>query len=142
MVIDDDFTISTDWRIRVNQGGYAHIRSYQGVANKKSTFKYMFVHRVVVNANKEDFVDHINGNKLDNRLENLRICSNLQNQWNRMAKGYHKTKQGTFSAHIVTSGKTKYLGVFEDEWRAAMAYKIAHVNKCGKFSPYFNEITK
>lgn len=45
--------------------------------------KQKYLHRVVMNE-FEQYVDHINGNTLDNRKDNLRICSNADNLKNRV----------------------------------------------------------
>lgn len=71
-------------------------------------------------------VDHINGDKLDNRISNLRVCTKSQNQMNRKAKGYslHK-RSGLYQARIGVSGKEVYLGWFEKENEARAAYEEA-----------------
>jgi hypothetical protein len=69
-------------------------------------------------------VDHINGIRHDNRLENLRLVNNQQNQWNRTtAKGYYWNKQHRkWKAQLKVDGKTQFLGYFDTEEAAHEAY--------------------
>ena len=88
------------------------------------------VHRLIAIAflglNNEDktiFVDHINRNKTDNRLENLRLLSNQKNQFNSNAKGYYLIKSsGKFQSQIYINGKHICLGTFETKEEAQQAY--------------------
>lgn len=48
------------------------------------------MHRMILNAKPEQVVDHINGNGLDNRRENLRICSREENAKNRRVSRNNK----------------------------------------------------
>lgn len=41
-----------------------------------------YIHRVIMKAKPREYVDHINGNPADNRRQNLRIVTNMQNCWN------------------------------------------------------------
>lgn len=59
-----------------------------------------------------EFVDHINHNKLDNRKSNLRIVTRAQNQMNVDYKGVSKTKSGKYYAHIKLNQKLLNLGVY------------------------------
>jgi len=78
------------------------------------------------------FVDHINGNKTDNRLCNLRLATNKQNQENRPApknttSGYrgvcwHKTAQ-KWMARVCHHGKRETIGFFDTAESAYEAYK-------------------
>lgn len=85
---------------------------------------YMFLHRFLKNAKKEDTVDHIDGNPLNNRLSNLRFCSlkqNCQNTRNRPKPngvvGVKKDKRckSSYRAQIYFSSN-KHIGkTFRDE---------------------------
>lgn len=72
-------------------------------------------------------IDHINGDGLDNRLENLRLVTNRENQLNRRAdkgrayKGVYKKGRG-FKAEITHDGERHYVGYFKTAERAALEY--------------------
>lgn len=78
------------------------------------------------------FIDHINGNPLDNRLENLRLATNSQNQQNRPApknntSGYrgvtwHKSAN-KWMARICYKRKRITIGLFDNAEDAYKAYK-------------------
>lgn len=69
-----------------------------------------------------DVIDHINGDRKDNRLENLRNVTLQQNQFNRKnTKGYYKVKT-KFRAMIRSNKKAIHLGYFFTEEEAREAY--------------------
>jgi hypothetical protein len=77
-------------------------------------------------------VDHVNHDTLDNRKENLRVCSHRQNLQNMNVKKTSKFpgvrfdhKSRRWVAQIQIEGKRKYLGQFTDERGAAKAYERA-----------------
>lgn len=77
-------------------------------------------------------IDHINGNKTDNRIENLREATTSENGQNRAANKNTKTgfkgvtaHNKKFRAEITHQGKTHYLGVFMTAKEASEAYKKA-----------------
>ena len=73
-------------------------------------------------------VDHINGNRSDNRIENLRAASHSQNCMNRKNRGsaskgcYWQPKRNKWIAQIGFNGKRITIGYFDTLEDAAMAY--------------------
>ncbi len=82
-------------------------------------------------------VDHINGDKLDNRRANLRVVTNQQNHENRQGgrgtsryRGvyFHKAS-GKWMARYKLNQKTHYVGPYDDEYEAAIAaYEARRAN--------------
>lgn len=63
------------------------------------------LHRYITNCPKNKIVDHINHNTLDNRKQNLKICTHFENQQNLRSK---KTEQtGVFFRKRIQRGKLK-----------------------------------
>ena len=83
--------------------------------------------------------DHINRNRTDNRIENLRECSRVQNLQGRRSsrkhRGVYRSSPNRWSARIIVSGKGLYLGSFKSEKDAALAYARAAVDHFGAFAP-------
>lgn len=68
-------------------------------------------------------IDHINGIRSDNRIENIRECNRSENAQNRSCRGTTYAKRlGKWRAQITVSYKNIYLGVFESESLAHLAY--------------------
>lgn len=69
-----------------------------------------------------DYIDHINQDSLDNRIENLRACSqstNLRNQ--RKIKGFHKFGN-KYRAQASVGNKTRHIGTYASAQEAREAY--------------------
>lgn len=95
----------------------------------KSTRKQL-LHRILIEPRADRIVDHINGDRMDNRISNLREITVYQNSWNRKAikedgfRGVAK-KGKKFCARITTHGRRKYLGTFDTFEEAVEARKQA-----------------
>jgi hypothetical protein len=96
-----------------------------------------------MNAQKGILVDHRNGNGLDNRRINLRLCTDAQNRANRRLQRNNKSgfkgvflnaKNGKFLAHVQVNKKTFYLGSFVSPIDAAKAYDKAAKLHFGEFA--------
>jgi len=102
------------------------------------------IHKLMQKAfmdDKTSYIDHINGDKSDNRLENLRVCTQQQNNFNRKKsggtskyKGVSKVKSGKWVVYIKKNRKNNNLGCFECEIEAAKVYDEAAKKKFGEFA--------
>jgi len=88
----------------------------------------------------EDQIDHIDGNRGNNKWNNLRAATASQNQANRVyepgasgARGVHKHGNG-WRAKIKLNGKIRYLGTFPTVEEAAEAYKRARIELFGEYN--------
>ena len=105
--------------------------------------KIQYLHRLVMDAPKKVQVDHIDGNKLDCRRTNLRLCTHAGNMRNcRMRKNntsgrkgvsWHR-KSGKWQAQIRVNGKLIHIGLFEFPDEAATAYDQAAMKLHGEFA--------
>jgi hypothetical protein len=106
------------------------------------TNNHLALHRHVMNYTGKDFVDHINGNTLDNRKENLRILTPKQNAMNRTSGkntsskyiGVHlNRKTNRWVSRINTNGRNIHLGTFDTEIEAAKARDEYTIKLFGEF---------
>ena len=108
--------------------------------------KHVWMHRALLGLaapdNRTNDTDHINGNGLDNRRFNLRVCTRSQNQFNRhRASSYSGFKgvwwdkyAGVWRADIRTNGIVTSLGSFTIAEDAAAAYDKAAIELHGAFA--------
>ena len=68
-------------------------------------------------------IDHIDRNKLNNNIDNLRVVTATENQYNTEHKGYYWNKRDTiWMSAITVDGKKIHLGCFVIEEEARNAY--------------------
>ena len=92
--------------------------------------KHMSLHRIVASAflgldmsDTKIQIDHINGVRNDNRIDNLRLVNNQQNGFNTKALGYYWHKPAKkWVAQIKLDGRDIYLGLFVNPEDARQAY--------------------
>lgn len=92
---------------------------------------------------KGNVIDHINRNRLDNRIENLRLATASQNRMNSTKKRNSKNKykgvaqdKGSrkWKAYIGYNKKQIHIGMFETEEEAYQAYLIKAKELFGEFA--------
>jgi len=112
-----------EWKGSIRTDGYKML----------SLGKRIFYHRLVYYIHNQEWdihdsstdnsIDHIDRDKLNNNIENLRVVTNQQNQWNTNHMGYSFEKsRGKYRAVIRINKKTKHLGRFDTEDEARNAY--------------------
>jgi hypothetical protein len=122
-IVDDDRTDVFQWRWQ-RSAGYAS-RTFK----KDGKRGCVYLHRYIVGAQPGQIVDHINGNILDNRSENLRVVTKSQNNRNRQKKtraksgfwGVGKTATGKWRAYTTTEHGFKHISTHETPEEAAAA---------------------
>jgi len=91
---------------------------------------------------REQQIDHIDRDPLNNKIENLRVCTQSQNQINSRTprnntsgyKGVLKTPSGKFQARLGFNGKKLYLGLFNSAEEAAECVKRVTKELYGEFA--------
>jgi len=147
--VDDDLLEGVRWST-------LHRNRKRTYAIRWSEAGRVLLHRLIMSRilgrelKRSEFVDHINGDGLDNRRENLRLATNSQNQANSGIRrnnttgykgvSFHKTL-GKWHATIMVKGKKKHLGYFDTPEEAAEAYNDAARKYFGEFA-YLNEIER
>jgi hypothetical protein len=87
-------------------------------------------------------IDHIDGNTLNNRADNLRLATSSKNNWNRTVnsnsstgvKGVRIHKNGNYEARIMCNKVSHYLGVFETLEEASRAVESKRQELHGEFA--------
>jgi len=128
------------------------LRKYQWSSgeyiNAKSGGRKIYLHRLIAKAGPGQEVDHINGNKLDNRRRNLRLCTRAENivHWirkrpgNNPCTGVHFDKRlGRWTAYITKDYKRRHLGVFSSLTDAVSARNKAARKLFGRFASISRE---
>lgn len=149
-IIDDEdveLVANYSWRV-IPTRNTMYAKAYVRGSGRKNP-QQVFMHRLIMDAPKELEVDHINGDGLDNRRENMRLCShaqNLQNQRNDSSRGSSIYKGVSWSkkdkkwiAQICKEYSNEVLGYFKDEKEAALAYNEAALDFFGEFAK-INEV--
>lgn len=116
---------------------YRYIK-YNGKRYAEHRLAFLFTYGVI-----PQYIDHINGDKSDNRISNLRECSKNQNGQNRPKlsnnstgyKGvYVNPKSGKYISKIRINGELKYIGTFNTPEEAAKAYDNEAIENFGEFA--------
>lgn len=143
-------------RIKLTQGKYALVddKDYEELNKHKWYFanyairqvggKGVFMHKVIMPAPKGMHTDHINRDKLDNRKQNLRVCTHAENNrntttmWKTNRSGYKgvtfNKKAGKYVAQIKEHGNYRFLGHYDVPEEASLAYKEAALKYHGNFA--------
>lgn len=131
---------------------HKHWQSYyyaMSTKNKKHP-QSMLLHRFLTDCPKGLYVDHIDHNTLDNRRENLRICTMNENSSHRKKQQNNTSgvigvcwskKDNKWMAYIMVNRRFKNLGYYNDINQAADVRKQAELKYFGEFQPVYDDVS-
>ena len=125
---------------------YNHNYAVRGIKNNSTKSKRTLIsmHRTILQPSNDLDVDHINGNGLDNRRSNLRVCTHLENMGNTKLIANNNTSgykgvvwdktRNKWRAQIKIRYTNKFLGRFIYKTEAALAYNEAATKYFGEYA--------
>jgi len=120
-LISENLSWHLEWK-ETSNAYYVKATKYLGIIDGKPKYKTVRLHKFIMNTGEVvDYIDHINHNPLDNRLENLRITNKSENGKNRIkANTNNKTgyrniceRYNKLVVQLQIDGKNKTLGTFD-----------------------------
>lgn len=143
LVDDEDFEFLNQWKWYAQKSGKDRFYAVR-CAMDDGKKKYIYMHRqILALTDRNIYGDHINGDSLNNQRSNLRVSTHKQNIRNCRSNGTNgsKYKGITFDkptqkwrAQIMVDRKHYYLGIYEKDTDAAMAYNEAAKKHFGEFA--------
>jgi len=137
-----DGTFYASRYIKLNGKFYVKITLYLGTIDGRPKYKVIRFHRIILNCENNDIVDHINGDTLDNRKSNLRITDFGGNTKNRCGENINNTSgernvsliNGWYVVQIQVNGKNTVVGKFNDIEQARIMASQARQEYYGDYS--------
>ena len=115
----------------------------RGYPSAKINRQNVTLHKLLFPNTRGLDIDHISGNKLDNRRANLRLCTHQENMFNQRIRttnssgytgvSYHKSAK-SYEAYINFCGRKRYLGLYHSAEEAAMARDHAALEVHGEYA--------
>lgn len=142
LVDDEYFDFVNQWKWHWSKG-YAVRRHYLGGGKYNEQAETLRMHREILGARRGQEVDHINGDKLDNQLDNLRFCTRSQNTANTALRStntsgfrgvtWNKKKQ-CWEVYLTHNYKHLFLGYFHELPAAVRAWNSKAFELRGDFA--------
>ncbi len=124
----------------IKPGQLAGSISSNGYINVRVDGRMMKAHRVIYayhHGYYPEFVDHINGVRSDNRIENLRSCTRIQNGQNQKCRTEKRNtfeKKGRYGVALKVNKKQVHIGYFGSQEEASVAAEQARQKHFGEFA--------
>lgn len=143
------------WKVKPNRrikiGDKAGSHNVSGYINVRVMGKYYRAHRLIycmLHGYFPKYIDHINNNPSDNRIENLRECTQSENLYNKCIQSNNKsghkgvswdTKSKKWRVRVYVNCKSNHLGFFDDVELAALVAEEARNKYHGEFANHGNK---
>jgi len=141
LVDDEDFEFLNQFNWTLTK----HKRAKTPYVMRTENTKGILMHRQILKAEKDEMIDHIDGNGLNNQKSNLRFCTQSQNNYNSNRKGkfgykgiYYKKTHNRFIAVIYINKKPKVVGRCKTAMEAAIIYNQFALKYYGDFAKLNN----
>jgi len=141
IISDEDFAWASQFKWYASKTHNSFYAARQ--IDKNGKRKVIHLHRLVAKATEEE-VDHINGNSLDNRRENLRLVTHSQNLMNQKKQSrktsskfkgvYRDADTGAWVVQIKERGRVRSIHGIENEAIAAAIYDLLALDRFGEFA--------
>ena len=136
---DASFVGQWNWSTLILVGG-----KLRAVRRTNADGKTYYMHRELMSPTGSAVVDHINADGIDNRRQNLRVCSNAENvRWQKPQRrkmssrfkgvSYDRSRR-LWQSYVTVDGKRTHLGRFVSEEAAARAYDRGAEARHGEFA--------
>ena len=145
LISKEDYDLVSKFSWYLNIQGYAvNTQRIKGTKKKKM----IYMHRLIMGLDKKLIVDHINHDTIDNRRENLRLCTYSENLCNKKPEPNSKSsfkgvtwsvRDSKWVVQIWKDGRSFYYGYHENEIDAAKAYNEAAKEHHGEYA-YLNDL--
>jgi len=133
---------------QMRRGDVAGAKNSDGYYQVSISCKRYRVHRIIYKMHHDtcivdSVIDHVNRDRSDNKIDNLRRCTSAENQRNygllerntTGSAGVRKARHGKWHASISVAGKRKHLGYYVKKSDAISARKNAEREFYGEFAP-------
>lgn len=146
-----DLELSKGYKTVVDQKGFELFNKWKWTYDRGYAYRRdrkrgkVYLHREIAGAKGVLVVDHINGDTLDNRASNLRLCTRSENACNSKKRTNHKKgvyfykRDKKWVAQIWKNYKNYYIGRFDTEKEASKAYQAKALTLHGAFANYGEE---
>jgi len=113
-----------------NKNGYFQLNLTKNKISKKYYLHRLIALQFIENPNNYNYIDHIDKNKTNNKLENLRWINAsgnnrnvIRNKKSNLPRGVYKNKRNKYEVKISIDNKRIYLGIYETEIEASECYE-------------------